>query len=128
MALPHAGNGAFSQFAAETVSCGKWKRRNQQCGRCVPCLIRRASLHAAGVPDGTDYQYPDLQAVMTDEGGRDDLVAVQAALIRGGDAERHVMSAGPLPTTATDRRAYVDVAERGMVELRQYLASEGFAV
>lgn len=65
---------------------------------------------------------------MTDEGGRDDLVAVQAALIRGGDAERHVMSAGPLPTTATDRRAYVDVAERGMDELRQYLASEGFAV
>jgi hypothetical protein len=128
MALPHAANGAFSQFATETVSCGKWKRRNQQCGRCVPCLIRRASLHAAGVPDGTDYQYPDLQAVMTDEGGRDDLVAVQAALIRGGDAERHVMSAGPLPTTATDRRAYVDVAERGMDELRQYLASEGFAV
>jgi hypothetical protein len=128
MAVPHAANGTFAQFATETVSCGKWKRRNQQCGRCVPCLIRRASLHAAGVPDGTDYQYLDLQAVMTDEDGRDDLIAVQAALIRGGDAERHVMSAGPLPIAAADRQAYVDVAERGMDELRQYLASEGFAV
>jgi hypothetical protein len=128
MAAPHATNGRFSQFATETVSCGKWKRRNQQCGRCVPCLIRRASLHAASVPDGTDYQYPDLQAVMTDEDGRDDLIAVQVALIRGGDTERHVMSAGPLPTAAIDRQAYIDVAERGMDELRRYLASEGFAV
>jgi hypothetical protein len=128
MAKPHASSGKFAHFATETVSCGKWKRRNQQCGRCVPCLIRRASLHAAGVADGTDYQYPDLKAVMTDEDGRDDLIAVQAALIRGGDAERHLMSAGPLPVAAADRQAYVDVAGRGMEELRQYLVSEGFAV
>jgi hypothetical protein len=128
MAASHAAQATFSQFATETVSCGKWKRRNQQCGRCVPCLIRRASLHAAGVLDGTDYQYPDLQAVMTDEDGRDDLVAVQASLIRGGNLERHIMTAGPLPTTAGERQAYIGVAERGMNELRAYLASEGFAV
>ncbi|MBS0247543.1 MAG: hypothetical protein JSR61_13070 [Proteobacteria bacterium] len=128
MAVPHSAKGNFSQFATETVSCGKWKRRNQQCGRCVPCLIRRASLHAAAVPDCTDYQYPDLQAVMSDEVGRDDLIAVQAALIRGGDVERHVMNAGPLPTDLKDRQAYIDVAKRGMAELRGYLASEGFNV
>jgi hypothetical protein len=128
MAAPHAAQKGFSQFANASVSCGKWKRRNQQCGRCVPCLIRRASLHAAGVSDSTDYQYPDLQAVMTDEDGRDDLIAVQAALIRGGNMERHLMSAGPLPTEVKDRQAYVNVAERGMDELRRYLASEGFAV
>lgn len=128
MATPHTMQGAFSQFAMETVSCGKWKRRNQQCGRCVPCLIRRASLHAAGVPDGTDYQYPDLQAVMTDEDGRDDLLAVQAALIRGGSFERNIMNAGPLPLNTVERKAYIDVAKRGMTEIRNYLASEGFSV
>ena len=128
MAKPHASNGKFAKFATETVSCGKWKRRNQQCGRCVPCLFRRASLHAASVADDTDYQYPDLQAVMTDEDGRDDLIAVQAALIRASDAERHLMTAGPLPTAANERQPYVDVAKRGMQELRQYLLSEGFAV
>ncbi|MFN4340161.1 Qat anti-phage system QueC-like protein QatC [Parvibaculum sp.] len=128
MATPHAAQGTFSHFATETVSCGKWKRRNQQCGRCVPCIIRRASMHAAGVHDTTDYQYPDLQAVMTDEDGRDDLIAMQAALIRGVDAERHVMYAGPLPIAAADRQAYIDVAKRGMDEIRRYLASEGFAV
>jgi hypothetical protein len=128
MAALHAAEASFPRFATETVSCGKWKRRNQQCGRCVPCLIRRASFHAAGVPDGTNYQYPDLKSVMTDEDGRDDLIAVQAALVRGGDIERHVMNAGPLPVEALDRQAYVAVAERGMEELRRYLASEGFDV
>lgn len=128
MTANYAANASFPQFATQTVSCGKWKRRNQQCGRCVPCLIRRASFHAAGIPDGTDYQYPDLQAVMADEDGRDDLVAVQAALVRGGDTERHVMNAGPLPVEVLDRQAYVEVAERGMEELRRYLASQGFAV
>ena len=54
MAQGHAADASFEKFSAATVSCGKWKRRNQQCGRCVPCLIRRASLHAAGVADGTD--------------------------------------------------------------------------
>lgn len=128
MAASYAANASFPHFATQTVSCGKWKRRNQQCGRCVPCLIRRASFYAAGVPDGTDYQYPDLQAVMADEDGRDDLIAVQAALVRGGDTERHVMNAGPLPVEALDRQAYVEVAERGMEELRRYLASQGFRV
>ncbi len=30
----------FLSVASDTVSCGKWKRKSQQCGRCVPCLIR----------------------------------------------------------------------------------------
>jgi hypothetical protein len=128
MALKHAANETFRAFAAATVSCGKWKRRNQQCGRCVPCLIRRASLHAAAVADDTDYQYPDLQAVMSDEEGRDDLIAVQAALIRGGDLERQIMNAGPIPTSIQDRAAYIDVAARGMHELRTFFRSERFGV
>jgi hypothetical protein len=128
MALPHAGSSNFRAFAAATVSCGKWKRRNQQCGRCVPCLIRRASLHAAGVVDDTDYQYPDLQSVMNDEEGRDDLVAVQAALIRRGNVELDAMKAGPLPIDAQERAAYIAVAARGLDELRALLKAEGFRV
>ncbi|MTD93923.1 hypothetical protein GIW81_06185 [Hyphomicrobium sp. xq] len=128
MALPYANDPNFRAFASSTVSCGKWKRRNQQCGRCVPCLIRRASLHAAAVVDDTDYQFPDLRAVMDDEEGRDDLVAVQAALIRGSPLEVELMKAGPLPTEAVERKAYIDVAARGLSELRAYLTSEGFAV
>jgi hypothetical protein len=128
MALPHAKSPAFRAFAAATVSCGKWKRRNQQCGRCVPCLIRRASLHAACVVDDTDYQFPDLHSVMDNEEGRDDLVAVQAALIRGGAMELRLMKAGPLPIDSRERAAYIAVATRGMDELRSFLKAEGFSV
>ena len=128
MATPHAAQTDFRSLASTTVSCGKWKRRNQQCGRCVPCLIRRASLYAAGVTDDTDYQYPDLQSVMSDEEGRDDLIAVQAALLRSPMSELQVMKAGPLPTDPIDRAAFVSVAVRGMRELRAFLASQGFRV
>ena len=44
MVTRHAGDPTFVAQAVRTVSCGKWKRDGRQCGRCVPCLIRRASL------------------------------------------------------------------------------------
>jgi hypothetical protein len=128
MALPHAEQTSFRSFASTTVSCGKWKRRNQQCGRCVPCLIRRASLHAASIADDTDYQFPDLQSVMGDEEGRDDLIAVQAAILRGPIGELGVLKAGPLPTDPIDRAALVSVVARGMQELQSFLISQGFHV
>lgn len=45
-----------------SVSCAhptrrqNWNRRSvQHCGYCVPCLVRRASMHAAGIDDGSQY-------------------------------------------------------------------------
>jgi hypothetical protein len=117
----------FKAFVAETVSCGKWKRQDLQCGRCVPCLIRRASLHAARVPDATSYQYPDLHPVMDNEDARDDLIAVQSAILRlrDTDAKRWVLQAGPLPSEPKMREGYFNVASRGVKELAKYLRSEG---
>jgi hypothetical protein len=118
----------FKNFAAETVSCGKWKRRNQQCGRCVPCLIRRASLYAGHVQDASSYQSPDLHSVMTDEDVRDDLIAVRSAILRlrNGDPKRWVLQAGPLPAAPAIRDRYFGVATRGLNELASYLRAEGF--
>lgn len=131
MAMPHAAQTNFCSLASATVSCGKWKRRNQQGGCCVPCLIRRAALHSVGMTDDTDdtdYRYPDLQSVMSDENGRDDLIAVQAALLRNPMNELQVMKGGPTPTDPMDRAAFVSVAARGMQALRSFLASQGFRV
>jgi hypothetical protein len=118
----------FPHFVAETVSCGKWKRRNQQCGRCVPCLIRRSSLHAAGVADETSYEFDNLLEVMADTNGRDDLIAVQSAIsrLRNQPMGRWVLQAGPLPWEAELREKYFAVARRGMNELEGYLRSVGF--
>ena len=43
----------IAKLAHLSYSCGKGKRLNQQCGVCVPCLIRRAAFHAAGLNDAT---------------------------------------------------------------------------
>ncbi len=39
-----------------SMSCGKPKRLNKHCGRCIPCIIRRASFLKAGIPDKTKYE------------------------------------------------------------------------
>jgi len=55
----------LEQIAALSVSCAKrgrknhWKRRSARaCGHCMPCIYRRAALHAAGWDDevyGNDF-------------------------------------------------------------------------
>ena len=35
----------------KTVSCWMTGRRNRQCGGCIPCLLRRLAMLAAGLPD-----------------------------------------------------------------------------
>src|SRR5690606_27268549 len=55
MVTCYADQATLSAVAPLTVSCGKWKRTGLQCGRCVPCLIRRASFHAAAMVDRTPY-------------------------------------------------------------------------
>ena len=37
----------LAKFAAESTSCGRFARNGfVHCGRCLPCLIRRAAFHA----------------------------------------------------------------------------------
>ncbi len=59
-----------------TVSCWMAGRRHRQCGGCVPCLIRRISMLAAGMPDEAyemdvlgrpqDYQGTDAYVNLVD--------------------------------------------------------------
>lgn len=118
----------FERIAADTVSCGKWKRTNQQCGCCVPCLIRRASLYAGGVHDATDYRFMNLADVMSDEDDRDDLIAMATATrrLKVENVDRWVARSGPLPE---DRRsALVDVHKRGLIEVSQFLKDSGLSI
>lgn len=107
----------LADLAAETYSCGKGKRANGQCGRCVPCLIRRASFHAAGMPDGTRY-LNDLRASSRND---DILAARHAVAAHGGDGpqdlSRWVARAGPLPADGVTRALTVDAVGRGLAEL-----------
>lgn len=115
-------------IAGRTVSCGKWKRSGQQCGKCVPCLIRRASFHAAGWQDQTHYKPPgeDLRQVLEHSADSDDLMAMILASRRipAQDFMTWVAKTGPLPSDVDEQAALVDVVGRGMAEVRAYLDSE----
>jgi len=101
-----------------TISCGKSGRINQQCGRCVPCIIRRAAYHAAGIPDRTRYKYSNLARVRDD-----DILSFQAALVRRRyvDLKRWLLRSGSLPSDPALRAAYVDVFRRGLDEVDAFL-------
>jgi hypothetical protein len=121
---------SMQQIAPKTVSCGKWKRSGYQCGRCVPCLIRRAAFHAAGLVDSTSYRYPNLRNVYQNEDERDDLLALMLAIkkTQQGVKGSWLLMSGPLPEDRTERAYYVDVAQRGLQEVRTYLQSQGFVL
>lgn len=124
--LPYDG---LSQAAVATVSCGKWKRKSQQCGHCVPCLIRRASFAKAGVNDSTAYQYPDLGKLWDRSDIRDDVMAMLVAAGRGDKgAKQRAIASGPLPFDPVERARWFDVQQRGLREVADYLKDQGFTV
>ena len=65
MMLAECAEQAFLlKHAHLTTSCGRYARNGfRHCGRCVPCLIRRASFRAWKKTDKTDYVYVDLSKV-----------------------------------------------------------------
>lgn len=120
-------NDVFRSLASETVSCGKWKREGRQCGRCVPCLIRRASLYAGDIDDLTDYQSADLTGVLALEDTRDDLVGMLSAVKRldTNRLDTWVAKSGPLPLDPARRSTLVDVHRRGILEVKRFLNDSG---
>jgi 7-cyano-7-deazaguanine synthase in queuosine biosynthesis len=105
-------------LASSTYSCGKGKRLNGQCGRCVPCLIRRASFHASGVQDATNYR-----STLRASSRNDDVLAARHAVAAySGVGPRElgawVSSAGPLPSDPLVRTQTIEAVGRGLAELR----------
>lgn len=106
----------------ETVSCGKYKRTNQQCGICVPCLIRRAANNHAGIIEPSNlYRYEDLSLKLGSSGPEADLYAVRYALatLSQKDIPAWVLKTGEIPPAYANR--HYDVAWKGLKELKSLL-------
>lgn len=53
----------LQKLASRSTSCGRFGRYGyKHCGRCIPCLVRRAAFLRWGQPDGTIYEFTDLHA------------------------------------------------------------------
>lgn len=99
----------------------------QHCGYCFPCLIRQASIHAAGLEDRTPYAFEVLDEDDFLDPSRkraSDLLAVLSSLNR--EAKRlDVLRNGPV--AGEDVGAFTAVYERGRQELRAWIEDLGSA-
>jgi hypothetical protein len=109
---------------ADTVSCSHWKRINQQCGCCVPCLIRRAAIAKGDLQEPMLYRFQDLKTILRDDERRDDLFALMAAIDQS--KKRAIgpwtMDSGPLPAHHIDE--FKGVFVRGLREVESFLQGE----
>lgn len=117
----------LKKHAPNSTSCGRFGFFGyRHCGRCVPCLIRRAAFHRWGVTDTTGYVYDDLPKDDSDHAWFDDVrsaaVAVAEAKTEGFDRWiRPRLTASSIGDTT----AYKQVVSRGLGELGALLKSAG---
>ncbi|WP_229030223.1 Qat anti-phage system QueC-like protein QatC [Pasteurella multocida] len=111
----------LQQIIPDTVSCSHWKRKNQQCGVCVPCLIRRASLHYAGITNDAEYEFNDIRQILTNQDRKDDLFALMSAISQKNhrNINQWVLQSGSLPVQQLNQ--FSDVFMNGLDEVEQLL-------
>lgn len=131
--LQNASDAAFvASYAHETLSCAHpnpfrydHERPQDQCGYCVPCIIRRAAMARVGLDDPDRYRYdvvrePDALTKTK----ASDLRAFEVALTgaQRGVGLREVLRAGPLSTDSAEEIArYIDVYHGGLTEVADFL-------
>lgn len=119
--------GLVGAHAAQTTSCGRYLQHGyEHCGRCVPCLVRRAAFLAAGINDTTSYTFNDLGRDDPDYAGFDDVRAVAMAVedVRLSGLEAWL---GTSLSTALlgDVSAIESMVGRGLNELNALLREHG---
>lgn len=106
--------------ASRSTSCGRFQRFNyRQCGRCVPCQVRRAAFLAwNATQDTTGYVYESIGKNDADHSGFDDIrsVAIALAAIKADGIEAWLGHALASPFI-TDRPGLIDMLKRGIEEL-----------
>jgi 7-cyano-7-deazaguanine synthase in queuosine biosynthesis len=114
-----------------SLSCAKsghtyhWENDTARgCGRCVPCLFRRASLYGAGL-DNELYGYDVCASNMTRERLNEDTLALLAFLRRNpgrNEIARMLMSNGPIALSQIGDS--VDVIIRLIDEMREFFRAK----
>jgi hypothetical protein len=115
--------GGWEDTAALTLSCskldGNWNGAspNQNCGLCVPCMVRRATFLKAGIPDKTAYVFDSIGGQQLQElvsKRRGDIEAVKYAIDAGVTSD--AVDAGTWPPGYDLDRAEA-LVQRGLDEL-----------
>ena len=120
----------LEQGAFLTASCGKYAHYGRRhCGRCLPCLVRRAAFSKAEMSDETrnGYVFTDLSdSNANKKTGPNDLHAIVEACIMAEQRGIPRFLAGELAFASNEEKPmYFNVVERGLCELESYLRAQG---
>lgn len=118
---------AIAKAVPLSVSCSHWHRKHKQCGHCVPCLIRRSSIHRAGFTEDASYVSQNLKIVHKNKDTRDDLHAIQTAIIRLSkttDCKGWIRQSGALLEDQSTRNKLESTIKRGLEEVEEFLKAE----
>jgi 7-cyano-7-deazaguanine synthase in queuosine biosynthesis len=111
------------KLLGRSMSCGKSGRINMHCGRCVPCIIRRAAFKKSGIHDTTVYQFGPGSDV---DGFRksDDVRCAFMGSVNHSNRKwvEHAVLPSLFECDVSDRKSLVEVAQRGLKEVHEFLA------
>ena len=115
------------QLVFGATSCSRFARFNyNHCGRCVPCLIRRAAFLRWGTGDETEYLFKDLSLPDLQHRDFDDVRSAAFATLRVAQSGVEEWAGAALNYMQLgDIAPYVALVERGIAELQVFLDEIG---
>jgi 7-cyano-7-deazaguanine synthase in queuosine biosynthesis len=113
--------------AFQTTSCGRFKQFGyKHCGRCVPCLVRRAAFHFWKGEDSTNYKYANLALNNRDHAGFDDVRSALIGIAECGEVGiTRWLGATLSSDLVKDKEELKCTVERGLEEIRALLTGLG---
>lgn len=117
----------LSTAASDSTSCGRFRTYNRtHCGRCVPCMIRRAAFLAWGPDrDATNYVFPSLSGSEKSSGPDDPMAAALAVLSVREQGLDRFLGATLAFASSSERNSYRQVLRSGLRELETLLQADG---
>lgn len=117
----------LKELVFQSVSCGKYRvYKMQHCGRCVPCLVRRAAFQRWGEVDQTLGGYYSEQLDRINHGNPDDVGAAANACLVAEQSGIHRVISGNLSFADHQNRSdFEGVFSRGLSEVKELLQGKG---
>lgn len=117
----------LSVIASDSTSCGRFRTYNRtHCGRCVPCMVRRAAFLAWGPGrDTTTYRFPSLARSAKSSGPDDPMAAALAVLTVRDQGLDRFLGATLAFALSNERRSYRQMLKGGLDELEVLLQADG---
>ncbi|MGM3162447.1 7-cyano-7-deazaguanine synthase [Dickeya undicola] len=117
----------LKSLAIKSVSCGRYRVFNYtQCGRCVPCQVRRAAFLAWGNADLTPYKYSNIGLRNDEHANFDDVrsIAIAIADVNTNGLESWLEAALAYPKIGI-KHPLKDLVSRGLKELAALHLQQG---